>query len=108
MQVVRDMTDKEVSAGRMCGPFDTPPFDNYLSPLSIHEKKESRKFRVIHDLSYPYNHLLINSGIDGNFTTAHYEGVHHAVRQILHFSRNSFFAKTDIKSAFRLIPIVPE
>lgn len=40
---------KEVSEGRMAGPFDCPPFVNMrISPLGIVPKKEPQTCRLIH------------------------------------------------------------
>ena len=42
----------ELSACRLAGPFDKPPFqDFWVSPLGIFPKKVPREFRLIHHLS---------------------------------------------------------
>ena len=45
---------KECDAGRIVGPFTTPPFSNFLtSPIGLVPKKDPSEFRLIHHLSYP-------------------------------------------------------
>jgi hypothetical protein len=53
--LLRNLINKEVKAGRVAGPFSSPPFSPFVvSPLGLVPKKEPNKFRVIHDLSYPH------------------------------------------------------
>lgn len=53
-EVLREKVGKEVSAGRLAGPFLVPPFSNLrVFPLGVVPKKEPGKFRLIHHLSYP-------------------------------------------------------
>lgn len=45
--------DKEVSLGRMAGPFDEIPFPTFrVSPVGLVPKKDG-DFRLIHHLFYP-------------------------------------------------------
>ena len=45
---------KECDAGRIVGPFATPPFSNFpTSPRGLVPKKDPSEFRLIHHLSYP-------------------------------------------------------
>ena len=107
-EVARGLVDKEISAGRVAGPFKEKPFtDAVISPLSLREKKTPGEYRLIHDLSFPYDHTSINSCILDDNRTVHYQSVNDAIDLILKFGRGSYLAKTDIKSAFRLIPILP-
>ena len=42
---------KECDAGRIVGPFRTPPFANFrTSPLGVVPKKDPSEFRLIHHL----------------------------------------------------------
>ena len=46
---------KEVKAGRVAGPFDQIPFDNYIqSPIGLVPKKGKNKTRLIFHLSYDF------------------------------------------------------
>ena len=57
---------KELAAGRIAGPSDTPIFPNMrCSPLGFVPKKEPGEFRMIHHLSYPHGDS-INDQIDPN------------------------------------------
>ena len=52
--IVKANLDKEVSLGRVAGPFSTPPFPNFqVSPIGLVPKKYSDKFRTIFHLSFP-------------------------------------------------------
>ena len=51
--VVRAKLGKELEAGRIVGPFLTPPFPVFrTSPLGVVPKKTPNEFRLIHHLSY--------------------------------------------------------
>ena len=86
---------REVSLGRTAGPFDTPPFKNFhVSPIGLVPKKNANKFRTIFYLSYPKSgSTCINCSIK-RFG-------------IKRFGVGWFLAKTDIESAFRLVPVHP-
>ena len=94
-------------AGRIAGPFSSPPLKNFrCSPLSIINKKEPNKFRLLHNLSYPYDGSSVNSNIPKSSSTVHFSSINDAVNILKPF-RTAFLAKTDIENAFRLIPIHP-
>ena len=60
---VTDKFNKEVLSGRIIGPFDTPPFENFrISPLGLVPKKAPGEFRLIHHLSFPEG-SSVNDGI---------------------------------------------
>ena len=45
---------KECDAGRLVGPFATPPFRNFrTSPVGLVPKKDPNEYRLIHHLSFP-------------------------------------------------------
>ena len=106
-QVVSSKLGKELELGRIAGPFVHPPFpDLVVSPIGLHPKKEPNKFRMIHDLSSPHGRS-INDGIPPEFASVHYQSITQAVEAIVRFGPGSFLAKSDIQSAFRLIPLHP-
>lgn len=106
--VVRKLLSKEVAANRIAGPFDKKPYsDLHVSPLSIRPKKEANKFRLIHDLSFPQN-CSVNSGISKEDSSVEYENLDKAIEYIQQVGPGAFLAKTDIKGAFRIIPVKPE
>ena len=98
---------KELTADRIMGPFLSPPYqDSVISPLGLQPKKEPGEFRVIHDLSYPPG-KSVNAGIPKDLSSVKYQSVTDAIRLILKIGPHAWLAKTDIKSAFRIIPINP-
>ena len=97
----------ECNAGRILGPFTTPPFSNFrTSPLGIVPKKDPSGFRLIHHLSYP-NGSSVNDFIPDFYSTVKYASVGDASKSIKRLGRGCFMAKTDVKSAFRIVPIHP-
>ena len=99
--------NKEIEKGRIAGPFDRVPFDNFrISPLGIVPKKEAGAFRLIHDLSFPENDA-INSFIPQKFTSVNYETLDDVVALVKKFGKGCLLAKADIEDAFRIVPIQP-
>lgn len=98
---------KECDAGRIVGPFTTPPFPNFrCSPLGIVPKKDPSEFRLIHHLSYPKG-SSVNDFIPDYCSTVKYASVGDATKLVKRLGKGCFMAKTDVKSAFRIIPIHP-
>lgn len=99
----------EIHEGRIAGPFDKPPFTPFhISPLALRPKKNPGEFRLLHNLSYPYDNTSINSQIPDNKRHVQYATVGEAIQKMQKLPRGSFAAKTDIASAFRIIPIKPD
>ena len=104
---VSDKLSKELSLGRIAGPFLERPFPSLrISPLGLIPKKTPGEFRLIHHLSFPYGDS-INSCIPNDASTVKYASIDDAVRLIRRTGRGCALAKTDVKNAFRLIPINP-
>ena len=93
----------------MAGPFPTPPFPNFqVSPIRLVPKKHSNKFRTIFHLSFPKPGVTsINYSISKEDFSLQYITIDNAVEGILRLGQGSFLAKTDIESAFCLIPLRP-
>lgn len=105
--LVQAKLSKECAAGRIVGPFTTPPFPNLrTSPLGIVPKKDPSEFRLIHHLSYP-DGSSVNDFIPDVYSTVKYASVGDASKSIKQLGRGCFMAKTDVKSAFRIVPIHP-
>ena len=95
---------KECDARRIVGPFATPPFSNFRSsPIGLVPKKDPSEFRLIHHLSYPQG-TSVNDFIPNHYSTVKYASVGDATKSIQRLGRGCFMAKTDVKSAFRIIP----
>ena len=106
--IVLQKLQTELQLGRIAGPFKEPPFPSFhVSPLSLREKKQKGQYRLIHNLSYPYDHQSVNNNIPDIHKTVHYSTVGDAIRTLLKLPPNPYTAKTDISEAFRLIPIHP-
>ena len=107
-EVVSDMIKKEVSLGRVAGPFSEPPFPSFhASPLGLVAKKEPGTFRIIHDLSFPEGQS-VNSGIPSKDTKVHYQTLDESLEILASLDRYCLIAKADIESAYRIIPIHPD
>ena len=105
---VEECIETEISQSRISGPHTKPPFQPFVvSPIGVVPKKTPNKFRLIHHLSYPLG-SSINSGIDKHYTHVKYHTVDMAIQIILRLGRGCFLAKTDIQSAFRLLPVHPD
>ena len=115
----QDMWDKllkETRLGRVAGPFYEIPFDkSYVqSPIGL-VPKAGDKTRLIFHLSYdfPEGHKSINFWTPEDLCKVKYNDLDHAVRNSLkllkkgHQSRKLFYAKTDLLSAFRILPNFP-
>ena len=100
---------KEIQLGRIAGPFDKPPFPIFhISPLALREKKTPGEYRLLHNLSHPYDTTSINGQIPNDHRHVKYATVGHAISKMLSLPKGSFAAKTDIANVFRLIPIKPK
>ena len=101
--IVYEMISKEKKLNRVAGPFDTPPFDNLIySPLALMEIKESGKYRLIHNLSFPKDNS-INAHI-----AVQYETFDYFINLVQEVGVDAMMAKCDIEEAFRFIPINPD
>ena len=76
-----------------------------VSPLGVVPKKAPGEYRLIHHLSFPHG-ASVNDGISTENSFVQYARVDDAVTMIKQLGRGCFLAKTDIKSAFRIIPTI--
>ena len=94
--------------GRIAGPFSSPPLpDLQCHPIGVVPKKHSVEWRTIYHLSYPEGDS-INDHIPKDPYSLQYVRVDDAIAILRSLGTGSFMAKTDLKSAFRLMPIHPE
>ena len=99
---------KEVALGRVAGPYHSLPLPKFqCHPVGVVPKKHSTDWRTIYHLSYPQGDS-INDYIPKNPYSLSYVRVDDAIHILQSLGRGAFMAKTDLKSAFRLIPIHPE
>jgi hypothetical protein len=106
--IVQAKLDKERALGRIAGPFETPPFQRFVtSPLGLVPKKAPNQFRLIHDLSFPPG-SSVNDHIDSSYTKVSYLDLDHCVQNIVALGPGTLIAKADLQDAFRLLPIHPD
>ena len=106
--VLSKKLEKELQLGRIVGPFQDPPLHNLrVSPLGLVPKSTPGKFRLIHHLSWP-DQSSVNEGIDPSLCKVKYTSFDEAVNRIAGLGSGCLMAKSDIESAFRLLPICPE
>ena len=105
--IITEALQKEVSLGRLLGPFKDPPHpDIRCSGLGVVPKK-SGGFRPIMHLSAPAG-SSVNDFINKAEFSLRYATIDDAVRLIARHGRNALLCKVDLKSAFRLVPVHPE
>ena len=107
--VLQKKLQKELDGGRILGPFDEPPFPNLrVSPIKVAPKKTPGDYRFINNLSYPYDEEAVNTSIPRYKVSVQYSTVDDAIAHIKEVGTEAHLAKTDIKSAFRIVPIHPD
>ena len=95
----------EHSLGRVTGPFVSPLFPNlHVSWFGVIPKSQPGKWRLILDLSHPPG-LGVNDGIDPEEYAVKYIKVDDAIHHIMKLGRGTLLAKTEVKSAYRLLPV---
>lgn len=106
-EIVRQKIQTEIEAGRVAGPFDSRPLQTLrISPLGLVPKHEPGQFRLIHHLSYPSGDS-VNDFIDPDLCSVQYTSFDEAVHMVQDLGRGCLLGKSDIKSAFRLLPVSP-
>jgi len=104
--ILQGKIDKDVEAGRIAGPFVSRPLPTLrISPLGLVPKKDG-DFRVIHHLSYPAL-SSVNDFIDESSTSVKYSSIDDAVEMIQSLGKGAKLGISDIKKAFRLLPVWP-
>ena len=97
-----------MEAGRLTGPFKQPPYENFqISPITLKEKSTPGKFRLLHNLSHPYDGTAINDNIVEHYKTVKYTNISHAIDILKRMPKGSYSAKSDIQDAFKIIPVQP-
>ena len=105
--MVRQKIETEVAAGRVAGPFDSRPLQTLrISPLGLVPKHDPGQFRLVHHLSYPSGDS-VNDFINPELCSVQYTSFDEAVHMVQDLGRGCLLGKSDIKSAFRLLPVSP-
>ena len=109
-EVVTNYLQKEVSLGRMLGPFhDTSGLPQlHINRFGVIPKGHNTgKWRLITDLSHPQD-FSVNDGIDPALCSLTYTSVDEIAETAAHLGPCALLAKVDIESAYRLIPVHPD
>lgn len=106
-QFLVDYIKSELHQGRIAGPFESPPFPQFVvSPIAVVPKKVPGTFRVIHDLSQP-KPGAVNSFIPDSFARVQYETFDNVISLVLKHGTSCLLAKCDVKEGFRNLPVSP-
>ena len=106
--VVSYKLTKEIELGCISGPLQEVPFKNFkCSLLSVCEKQTPGTYRLLHNLSYPYDESAVNFNVPKEASHVQYASIDDAFQLIHDHSPGAFMAKSDIKDAFRRILIHP-
>ena len=109
---------KEVQKGRYAGPFEEPPFPNFIqSPIGLVPKDQGKDTRLIFHLSYPRSGKSVNSETPDKICTVKYPDFSEAIELCMDLIKEAktqgrtgkiliFSGKSDMKSAFRNLPIL--
>ena len=102
-QATTKLINKEIKKGHMLGPFDSPPVEGMVfSPIHLVKKAGSEgKFRLIHNLSFPYDQHSINSCIPPENASVKYKYIDDLINLAVELGVNIFGCRIDIRHAFR-------
>ena len=86
----------------MLGPFDEQPIEDMVfSPMNIVPKPGTKKYRLIHDLAYPYNSESVNSCIPEENSSVQYHHIDEVINMVLAIGVYMRGACCDIETVFR-------
>ena len=111
--IIDDYIKTEMQNAAIIGPFESNPFssDCVVSPLQVVIKDSTSKPRIVHDLSFP-ERFSVNDGISNDtFLNDSFElrlpGVDRLIEFIREKGKGCHIFKTDLRRAFRQIPVDP-
>ena len=83
-----------------------PSLTSRFPPFSLREKSTPGKYRLLHNLSYPYDDRAVNLNIPKEISKLSYASVSDAIK-IINSLPQCYLAKADIAEAYRLVPLRP-
>ena len=102
----------KVKLGRYAGPYDNPPFENYVQSPIGRVPKSGGRTRLIFHLSYCFKSGFksINHYTPKELCSVKYDDVDHTVGNSLKWrslteTKKLYYAKLDLVSAFRIAPV---
>ena len=104
-EIIEGYLHEEIGLGRVAGPFNHLEFPQvHVSRFGVIPKNTLGKWRLITDLSFPKGGSM-NDGVDPEACSMHYTAVESLARAALSLGKGALLAKTDIRAAYRLIPV---
>lgn len=79
-----------------------------ISPLSLRPKSNGQSWRLLHDLSYPYDDTSVNSSIPKKNKEVKYSSIQDAIAIIQQLGKGAQMGKSDLASAYTQVPIHPD
>ena len=109
-EIVRELVEKELKLGHMLGPFDEPPLpDMVFSPLHLVPKAGSdNKFRLIHNLAFPYNEESVNRSIPPEESSVQYHYIGELIEMAIRLGKDIWGCRVDFAHAFRNLGVILE
>ena len=108
---------KEVKLKRVAEPFKQIPFNKYIQlPIGL-VPKAGGKTRLIFHLSYDFpksGNESVNKCTPKQYCTVKYQDIEHAIKtcfkwaKVINGKNVIYYTKTDVQSAFRLLPLKKE
>ncbi len=99
---------KELDAGRVEGPFDEIPYENYqVSALAAAEKKTPGEYRLIQDLSWPRG-SSVNDSIDVEKGKCTYQTLDEVIDTLVKLGPGTMMSIFDIEHAYKVLPVWPQ
>ena len=107
-EVVEQYIQQEVEIGNILGPFasGTAPMVHINRFGAIPKKYQPGKWRLIMDFSFPEG-KIVKDAIDTKLCSLEYITVDNVTDVVMSLGVGALIAKTDIKSAYCLIPVCP-
>ena len=107
--VVEQYLSKEISAGRISGPFPIGTVRGLqINRMGVIPKGHTPgKWRLITALAFPPL-ASVNDGIDRELSSLQYTSVEKVARAAQRLGKGALLGKLDVQAAYRLIPVHPE
>ena len=112
-EAIDEYIDNEIRLGATMGPFAIPPFISRIgiSPLSSRPKKDSKKCRIIMDLSFPFGNS-VNDGISktkyyGKAINLKYPTIDTLAKRVAELGGGCLLWKKDLLRYCRQVPLCP-
>ena len=108
IEIAREMVKEEIKLKQCLGPYKKEPLPGLIcSPLNLVLKAGSKgKFRLIHNLAYPYNENSINATIPDYEAKVEYLKFNHVIKLGLQHGISMHTGKVDFDVAFRNFPTI--